>query len=409
MRIAIVGSGVSGLVAAHLLNEKHEIAVFEASERIGGHVNTVTHTDDRDEWSIDTGFIVYNENNYPLFTKILSRLGVASQDTEMSFSVRCDRTGLEYNGSTLRQLFVQKRNLLRPGFLRMIKDVLRFNREAPEAVSRGAGVLPLGEYLAGAAYSSRLSEHYLIPMGSALWSIPRQRVLEMPTEFFVRFFGNHGMLTVDDRPRWRVVQGGSDRYVEKLVRSFANNIRTSTAVKSVVRHPDHVCVNGEEFDHVVLACHSDQALAVLEDPSSAEREVLGALPYQKNHVVLHTDETVLPSRKRAWGAWNYHIRRAEDAPVTVTYNMNILQRLDSPKTFCVTLNPPSSINSEKVLYETEYSHPLYTIEGMKARSRFKEISGLERTHYCGAYWGFGFHEDGVSSATRVAEQFGVAL
>jgi predicted NAD/FAD-binding protein len=409
MRVAIVGSGVSGLVVAHLLHPRHDITVFEARQRIGGHVNTITHEDDSGAWSIDTGFIVYNEHNYPLFDKLLRRLDVPTQPSVMSFSVRCDRTGLEYNGSSIRQLFVQKRNLLDLSYYGMIRDILRFNREAPKAVANGVRGWSIGEYLESGRYSRRLADHYLVPMGSALWSIPPRRVLEMPAEFFVRFFQNHGMLAVDDRTEWRVVQGGSSRYVESLVRPFRDRIRSQCPVHTVRRESDGVLVNGERFDLVVLACHSDQALGMLEDPTRAEQEILGALPYQTNRIVVHTDTSVLPHRRVAWGSWNYHIGSEEEAPATVTYNMNMLQTLTAERTFCVTLNPPDRIDPETVLYETSYSHPLYTCEGMEAQGRNSEISGINRTHYCGAYWGFGFHEDGVRSAAAVAGSLGVDL
>ena len=320
----------------------------------------------------------------------------------MSFSVRSDRSGLEYNGSTVSQLFVQKRNLLRLGHYRMIRDILRFNREAHEAIAKEAGGVSLGEYIELGKYSVHFVQHYLIPMGSALWSMPPQCVLEMPAEFFVNFFRNHGMLSVNDRPEWRVVCGGSKRYVEALIRPFRDRIRTSSPVISVRRNADQVLVNGESFDQVVLACHSNQALDVLEDATYAEHEVLGSLTYQMNKVVVHTDESVLPHRKAAWGSWNYYVAEQEESPAVVTYNMNLLQTLRAPKTFCVTLNPAQDIDPKAVLYETSYSHPLYTREAISAQKRHEEISGRNRTHYCGAYWGYGFHEDGIFSANRVA-------
>ena len=409
MRLAIVGSGVSGLVAAHLLHPRHDITVFEARDRIGGHVNTIHHEDDTGQWRVDTGFIVYNEHNYPLFSKMLRQLGVSTQPSDMSFSVRCDRTGIEYNGSTLRQLFIQKRNLLRPSYYGMIRDIIRFNREAPAAIANGSKGLSMGEYLDGARYSSRLSEHYLVPMGSALWSIPASRVLDMPAEFFVRFFENHGMLSVSDRPEWRVVQGGSRSYVDALVAPFDDRIRTGCPVRTVRRESDGVFVNDERFDQVVMACHSDQALGMLTDATRVELEVLGALPYQKNRVVLHTDTSVLPRREGAWGSWNYMSKGKSDEPATVTYNMNMLQTLAAERTLCVTLNPPDWIEPASVIYETTYDHPLYTLGGIEAQGRRNEISGVNRTHYCGAYWGFGFHEDGVRSGADVARALGVEL
>jgi len=258
----------------------------------------------------------------------------------------------------------------------------------------------------GAGYSPRLAEHYLVPMGSALWSVPRRRVLEMPAAFFIEFFQNHGMLSIDDRPPWRVVAGGSARYVEALVRPFRDRIRTGAPVAKVSRRPDHVLVEGERFDHVVLACHADQALDLLRDPSAAERRILGALPYQENDVVLHTDTECLPRRRRAWGAWNYRLSGSDDDPATVTYNMNILQSLSTPETYCVSLNATDRIDPARVLYRARYRHPVYSMEGVAAQARHAEISG-NRTHYCGAYWGFGFHEDGVRSGARVAETLGV--
>jgi len=403
-KVAIVGSGISGLVSAHLLHTAHEITLFEASSRVGGHTHTVEVDAPDGPQRIDTGFIVYNEMNYPLLSRIFADLGVGTQPTEMSFSVRCDRSGLEYNGTSLRKLFVQKRNLVRPGHYRMISGILRFNRESAAAVANGAGTLTLGEYLTRDGFPAEVAEHYLLPMGSALWSVPRGQVLEMPARFFVRFLENHRMLTVNNRPEWRVVRGGSSSYLEPLTRPFRDRIRPGTPVQEVRRTGDGVLVNGEPFDRVVLACHSDQALRLLADPTPAEREILGALPYQENEVALHTDTSVLPRRREAWGAWNYRIEGESGAPVAVTYNMNSLQDLRSQETYCVTLNPTESLDPSKVLYRTHYAHPIYTLAGMAAQERHAEVSGVNRTHYCGAYWGYGFHEDGVRSAFRVATE-----
>ena len=409
-RIAIVGTGGSGLVAAHLLHDRHEIHVFEARDRVGGHVHTVDVPEhDGSITRVDTGFIVYNESNYPLFSRLLARLAVATQPSDMSFSVRCDRTGVEYNGSTVSQMFSQRRNVFSPAFHRMIRDILRFNREAAPAIRNGAARMTLGEYVESAGYSRRLSEHYLLPMGSALWSMPRAQVLDMPAEFFVNFFENHGMLTVDDRPEWRVVRGGSDRYVERLIAPFAGRIRLGTPVRRILRTADGVQVDDEAFDEVILACHSDQALALLGDATSAEHEVLGAMPYQANDVVLHTDDTILPRARRAWGSWNYHVQSADEGPATVTYNMNMLQTLATPQTYCVSLNATESIAPEQILFRTTYHHPVYTTGAFAAQKRHAEVSGVRHTHYCGAYWGFGFHEDGVRSGVRVAEALGASL
>jgi len=408
LRIAIIGGGVSGLVAAYLLRRHAEVDVFEARTRIGGHVNTVdVDRPDGSRVAIDTGFIVYNETNYPLFSALLDRLGVQSQPARMSFSVRCERTGVEWGSESVRSLYAQKRNLLSPGFHGMVRDILRFNREAPVAVGNGAARLSLGEYVTEAEYSPRLVDHYLVPMGSALWSMPPGRVLDMPAEFFVGFFDNHGMLTVDDHPEWRVVRGGSARYVEALTAGFRDRIRTGTPVRRVERRHAHVMVDGETFDYVVMACHSDQALSVLADPSRLERSVLGAMPYQQNEVVLHTDTTVLPRTRRAWGSWNYHIRGDAGSPATVTYNMNALQTLQSRDTYCVTLNASESIDPSSILYKTDFSHPTYSRESRAAQRRWHEVSGVSRTFYAGAYWGYGFHEDGVRSAYDVVRQMGL--
>lgn len=405
MRIAIIGGGVSGLVAAYLLHREHEVTVLEARARVGGHVSTIGVTDPSGRsLAIDIGFIVFNEENYPLFTRLLKDLGVRSQGSDMSFGVRSDRTGLEYGSASVRTLFAQPANLVRPGFHAMLWNVLRFQREASAAVRNGAGTLTLGAYLEEARYAPQLADDFLKPMGSALWSIPQGQVLDMPASFFVRFFENHGMLTVSDQPEWRVIRGGATRYVEALVEPFGDRIRLHAPVRSVRRTPAGVLVDGEAFDEVVFACHADQALQMLADPTPAEREVLGALPFQKNEVTLHTDTSVLPRARGAWASWNYRIAASDDEPATVTYNMNRLQTLESTDTYCVTLNGAGSIEPSKVLHQTTFWHPRFTRQAVHAQGRHSEISGVDRTHYCGAYWGFGFHEDGVRSAVRIAEQ-----
>lgn len=404
MKIAIVGTGVSGLVAAHHLNPQHEIALFEADARIGGHVHTWEIALGGRTWAVDSGFIVFNDRNYPNFSRLLEVLGVESQPSTMSFSVRHDAAGLEYNGSTLRQLFVQPRNLVRPRYLRMLAEIMRFNRTAAASVASGPDDLTLGALLDRDGYGAEFRAWYLLPMGSAIWSLPGASVLEMRARFFVRFFENHGMLTVNDRPLWRTVRGGSARYVEALVAPFRDRIRLRTPVRQVERFPDHVTVNGERFDRVILACHSDQALAVLADPTLEERRVLSALPYQPNEAIVHTDISVLPRSRAAWGAWNYRVGEDAHAPASVTYNMNILQSLDAPETFCVTLNGGDSVDPARVLGRVPYDHPMATTAGEKARADRLAISGVHRTHYCGAYWGNGFHEDGVVSALAVTRE-----
>lgn len=407
MRIAIIGSGVSGLVAAHLLHERHEITVFEARDRIGGHVHTVEVADRAGRpHSVDLGFIVYNETNYPLFSRLLDHLNVPTQPSDMSFGVRSDATGVEYSSATLGSMLAKPVNALRPRFYSMVRDILRFNREAAPAIRNGAAELTLGEYLESSDFSSALRELYLQPMGSALWSVPQGQVMRMPARFFVDFFDNHGMLSVNDQPDWRVVTGGSTRYVEALTAGFRGKIRTGTPVRHVTRMHAHVSVDGEYFDQVIFACHSDQALGMLTDANRAEREILGALPYQSNDVVLHTDTSILPRSRRAWASWNYRTTPDDGQPATVTYNMNRLQTLESPDTFCVSLNATEALDPDLVLHRTTFSHPVYTLEGVKAQRRRDEICGVSRTHFCGAYWGFGFHEDGVRSAVDVAARLG---
>jgi uncharacterized protein len=428
LQIAIVGAGVSGLVAARGLHRAgHRVTVFEADRRIGGHVHTWSLPAGGRIWAVDSGFIVYNERNYPRFTRLLAELGVATQPSAMSFSVRHDAAGLEYNGSTLRQLFVQPRNLVRPAFLRMLAEILHFNERAPEeaeALARAHDGEPtLADLLRRGGYSRAFRDWYLLPMGAAIWSLPPARVLGMPARFFVRFFDNHGMLTVDRRPQWRTVTGGSARYVEALVAPFRDRIRTGHPVRSIRRlgpgrnegvhaagshaagmGDGAVLVDGERFDRVVLACHADQALALLEDPSSAEREILGALPYQPNDALVHTDTSVLPRSRAAWGAWNYRVRRDPSAPAVVTYDMNILQSLDAPETFCVTLNGEDLVDPDRILGRVRYDHPVATPAGDRARAGRDGVSDVRGTHYCGAYWGNGFHEDGVASAEAVVAE-----
>ena len=334
MKIAIVGAGISGNVAAwHLHRAGHDIALFEAGSHTGGH----THTHDIDGLAIDTGFIVFNDRTYPNFVALLDELGIASQPSDMSFSVKNEASGLEYNGTRIATLFAQRRNLVRPSFYRMLADIIRFNREAPRLLHT-PGSPTLGEYLERARYSAEFIDDYLVPMSAAIWSTDPERMFDFPARFMVRFLANHGMLSIDDRPQWRVIQGGSARYVESLVEPFRHRIRLNTPVRSVRRSATGVLVDGEHFDYAFIACHSDQALAVLADPSPAEREVLGAIRYQENEAVLHTDTTLLPRRRRAWAAWNYHVRPGRRGPVALTYNMNILQSLATQKTYCVTLN-----------------------------------------------------------------------
>jgi predicted NAD/FAD-binding protein len=410
MRIAVVGSGVSGMVAAYHLSRTHEVTVYEAGDYFGGHTHTVDVEFGGRPYPVDTGFIVYNDWTYPNFIALLEELGVAWQASDMSFSVRCEKSGLEYNGTNLNSLFAQRRNLLRPSFLRMVADILRFNRCAPALLAPGAEPMSLGEYLRREDYSTPFVEHYIIPMGAAIWSSRPADMLRFPARFFVEFFSNHGFLSVDERPTWRVIRGGSREYAKRLTASFAGRIRLGTAVESLQRQPHLVALrtrNGEvaHYDQVFLACHSDEALALLSDASTQERDVLGAITYQANEALLHTDTRLMPRRPRAWAAWNYHLPVEPHDRVTVTYNMNILQSLDAPAQFLLTLNRSADVDPRTVLGSYVYHHPVYTSAAVAAQRRRPEINGCNRTYFCGAYWGYGFHEDGVKSALASLEEF----
>jgi len=409
MKVAVVGTGIAGNVVAARLRIEHDITVYEASRYVGGHTNTVDVDWGGRRYAVDTGFIVFNDWTYPRFVQLLSELGVASRPSDMSFAFSCERTGLEYNGTSLATLFAQRRNLLRPSFYRMLADIARFNRDAPAVLVR-AHACTLATYLAENAYSSAFVEHYLVPMAAAIWSAEPGAVLEMPAEFLVRFFANHGMLSVNERPQWRVVEGGSRSYVERLVAGHRDRIRLECRVRSVTRTAAGVeiaadGVEPEHFDAVFLACHSDQALALLADPSPAEREVLGAIRYAPNEAVLHTDASLLPRSRRAWGSWNYRTPRDPRAGVVVTYHMNRLQGLDAPVELCVTLNGGGAIAPDRVLARFHYEHPAFDRAAVAAQRRHAQIDGARRTYFCGAYWRYGFHEDGVVSALAALDHF----
>jgi predicted NAD/FAD-binding protein len=413
VKIAVVGSGISGNVAAWQLHRQHDITVFEADSRIGGHSNTVDVPWQGQSFAVDTGFIVFNDRTYPQFTRMLDELGVSSQDSEMSFSVRCEITGLEYNGASLNALFAQRRNLLRPRFYRMLFDILRFNREAPRVLKLDEEHMTLDEFLRQGNYSDEFIRHYIMPMGAAIWSASPAGMGGVPVGFFVRFFHNHGLLSVSDRPTWKVIKGGSRNYVNKLVAGFADRIWLNTPVEWIKREGQQVELKArgrevQKFDRVFLACHSDQALALLRDPTPAEREVLGAIAYQRNEAVLHTDARLMPRRKLAWAAWNYHLLRdqaANDGRVSLSYNMNILQGLKAPVDFLVTLNHRDAIDPDRVIARFDYDHPVFDPAAVAAQQRHREINGCRHTYYCGAYWRNGFHEDGVASATQAVQHF----
>jgi predicted NAD/FAD-binding protein len=417
-RLAIIGSGISGMAAGWYLSQhqsqRHEVTLFEADDRLGGHTATMDVQLDGREYAIDTGFIVFNDWTYPHFQRLLDTLDVAYQATEMSFSVHETGRDFEYNGHTLASLFAQRRNLLRPSFHSLLRDILRFNRQATHALIGGRldATLTLGEYLDANGYGAAFQRQYLLPMGAAIWSASIADLRSFPLHFFVRFFHHHGLLSVSHRPQWYTLIGGSRSYIPALTAPYAERIRLATPVLGIRRNATGVTLRTEHgvetFDQVVLACHADQALTLLDDASADEREVLGALPYQDNEVVLHTDTSLLPRRPRAWASWNYRLDgRGEHARASVTYNMNILQRLAAPHTFCVTLNDSDSIATDKILGRYRYAHPSFTLAGQAAQARHADISGASRrTHFCGAYWSNGFHEDGVWSALRVAAELG---
>ncbi len=413
MRIAIVGSGISGLASAWLLSQQHDVTLFEADSRLGGHTHTHDVLLDDRHHRVDTGFIVFNRSNYPLLSRMFDTLGVESQPTTMSFSVHNEATGLEYNASSLRQLFCQPGNLLSPRFLGMIRDLFRFYREAGKLLRSTDSNLTLGQYLSREGYGDAFRDDHLVPMASALWSSPSQQILRFPARYLAEFMANHQMLQVSDRPQWRVVKGGSSSYIEAMRRQWNVHERVACPVHSVRRVRGGVEVRSgagtEAFDQLVLACHSDQALRLLLDATVAEKQILGAIPYQSNDVVLHTDPGVLPSRPQAWAAWNAWVPRAPEDACTVSYCMNLLQGIESSQPLVVTLNRTHAIDPARVLRRMHYRHPVYTSESVAAQKRKAEIQGQHGTWFAGAWWGWGFHEDGMRSAVQVAEALGVGF
>jgi len=411
MKIAVVGGGIAGNGAAWLLSRKHEVVLFEREARLGGHTHTHRVEMQGREYAVDTGFIVYNPLNYPLFTRLLADLGVASQPTTMGFSVQDARSGLEYNATSLNALFCQRRNLVSPPFWRMVREILRFYRESPALLLRDGPGPTLGQYLRERAYSKLFVEAHLVPMACALWSSPTGQIMEFPAQHLVRFMSNHQMLDAGNRPAWRVLSGGSSRYLQAMQRDWQVQLRTGAEVSSVRRAPEGAYVStaaGEEcFDQVVLACHADEALALLEQPTLAEHEVLGALRYQGNDTVLHTDARLLPRQRKAWAAWNAYLPAEAGAHCTVSYCMNLLQSLDTPEPLIVSLNRTQDIDPAKILARMQYAHPLHDHASVAAQKRRAEINGTDRIWYAGAYWGYGFHEDGLRSGVEVARALGV--
>ncbi len=413
MRVAIVGSGIAGLASAWLLakDPHREVVLFEAEDRLGGHTHTHAIELGGRTYAVDTGFIVHNPQHYPLLNGLFAELGVRSRPTTMSFSVRDDARELEYNATDLDALFCQRRNLVSPRFWGMLRDLFRFYREAPALLDVAGDGPTLGDYLDAHGYGAMFRDAHLVPMASALWSSPSARILAFPARYLVQFMANHQMLQVSDRPQWRVVEGGSSRYIEALRARWRVQERVSTPVRMILRDDDGATVffdgGAERFDQVVLACHSDQALRLLSDADPNERAILGAMPYQANDTVLHTDPRLLPRRRKAWAAWNALVPRDADEVCTVSYCMNLLQGIASPEPFVVTLNRTAAIDPAKILRRMRYHHPLYSHASVAAQKRKTEIQGRRRTWFAGAYWGWGFHEDGMRSAVEVARGLGV--
>ena len=412
--IAIIGSGISGMTAAYLLSKENKVTVFEKNDYIGGHTATVDVEVEGKEYAVDTGFIVFNDRTYPKFEKLLSEIGVSRQPTQMSFSVQNTQTKFEYNGHTLASLFAQKRNVVRPKFWRLLYDIVRFNKVCKTlfAHKQYGDLSTLGELLNHHGFNDFFKTHYILPMGAAIWSTSIKEMEDFEIEFFVKFFFNHGLLDITNRPQWYVIPGGSRSYIKPLVDTFKDNIHLSADIKTVRRNEDGVVIimaDGTEhaFDKVVFACHSDQALALLENPSIDECKVLGSIPYTENSVILHTDQAMLPKRHAAWASWNYYLDGAIDNAAVVTYQMNILQGIESKTPFCVTLNYEKGIDESKVLRKFKYHHPVFNQISIEAQKQKPLIDGKQHSYFCGAYWFNGFHEDGVKSAVDVAKQFGI--
>ncbi|MCX5495693.1 NAD(P)/FAD-dependent oxidoreductase [Kaistia dalseonensis] len=408
LRIAVIGSGISGLSCAWLLGQRHDVTLYERNDRLGGHSNTVTARTDEGAVPVDTGFIVYNESAYPNLTALFATLGVATKASDMSFAVSLRGGTTEYSGTGLAGLFAQWRNLLRPRFWSMLSDLMRFYREAPSAITQADDPsLTLGSYLERNGYGAALRDDHLLPMAAAIWSSPTRDLLDYPAASFIRFCANHGLLQVRDRPVWRTVEGGSRSYVERFAALMGGTARIGNGVAEVLRLPDRVLVQDragaiEQFDHVVIATHADQALAMLVEPDPEERRLLGAFRYSRNHAVLHSDETLMPKRRSVWSSWNYI---ETEGALCVSYWMNRLQGLQGRNLF-VTLNPPRAPRAGTLLYSELYEHPVLDTAAVEAQRSLWSLQGVRRTWFCGAHFGAGFHEDGLQSGLAVAEQLG---
>jgi predicted NAD/FAD-binding protein len=413
-RIAVIGGGIAGLSAAWLLSRRHEVHLFEREMRLGGHTNTVTVETDQGPLALDTGFLVHNDRTYPNLVRLFRELGVETRESDMSFAVSNRRSGFEWSSRGLRGFFADPRNLVRPSHYRLLREILRFNREAPGLLLRpDADALTLGDWVAGQRFSDELLEHYLYPMAAAIWSASPEAIHAFPALTLVRFFDNHGLLGLDTHPRWKVVSGGSSRYLEPITRPFRRRVHLGVTIRSVARTASGVELRLADraslpFDEVVFACHGDQVLPLLADPSGDEREVFAGFRTSRNDTWLHTDASLLPQRRVARASWNYLLGESAGEGATVTYHLNRLQGLATREEYCVTLNPPAgAIDPERVLARMTYRHPLYTRDAIRSQARWGEVSGRRHTHFCGAYWLYGFHEDGLASALRVARALGV--
>ena len=408
MKIAIIGSGISGNTLAYYLNPRHQITLFESNDRIGGHSHTHHIDVFNQKVSVDTGFIVFNKKTYPNFLKLLHELKVHYENSVMSFSVKDSQKDFEYNGTNLNALFAQRKNFINPSFYKMIREILRFNKSSIILLSDDEEI-SLGDYLKREGYSDFFKKYYILPMGSAIWSSNIKTMMQFPAKFFIQFFNNHGMLNINDRPQWLTISGGSINYVDKMIKPFRKKIKLNQNIKYVERKKDHIAIHHkdrvEKFDWVFFACHSDEALKLIKSPSFHEKNILKAIPYTDNEVILHYDDHFMPKRKLAWAAWNYHINDNANSPASLTYNMNILQNLKTEVPLLVTLNPLQKINKKKIIKTLSYAHPQYSLRSIEAQSKYHLISGVNRTSFAGAYWGNGFHEDGVKSALDAIQQF----
>jgi predicted NAD/FAD-binding protein len=408
MKIAIIGAGISGNTLAYYLNPHHQIALFESNDRIGGHSHTHHIDIFNQKVSVDTGFIVFNKKTYPNFLKLLHELKVTYENSAMSFSVKDSQKDFEYNGTNLNALFAQRKNFINPSFYKMIREILRFNKSSI-ILLRSDEEISLGDYLKREGYSDFFKKYYILPMGSAIWSSNIKTMMQFPAKFFIQFFNNHGMLNINDRPQWLTISGGSINYVNKMIKPFRKKIKLNQNIKYVERKKDYIAIyhkdRVEKFDWVFFACHSDEALKLIKSPSSDEKNILKAIPYTDNEVILHYDDHFMPKRKLAWAAWNYHIDDNANSPASLTYNMNILQNLKTEVPLLVTLNPLQKINKKKIIKTLSYAHPQYSLRSIEAQSKYHLISGVNRTSFAGAYWGNGFHEDGVKSALDAIQQF----